>query len=161
MENNIGKAKNYALNLLSFRNRSEKEIKERLKQKKFDNKTAEEVVDKLKSVDLIDDDKFARLWIKNRLTGKPRGKNLIKRELYQKGIKKEIIENAISEIYSETTEEELALKLAQKKAISYAKLDKVKAKHKLYAFLISRGFESELTGKIVNKIYGLMEKDRP
>ncbi|MEK6647417.1 MAG: regulatory protein RecX [Candidatus Firestonebacteria bacterium] len=153
LNNSSEKAKNYALNLLSFRNRSEKEIKERLKQKKFDSETTEEVINRLKTVELIDDDKFAKSWIKNRLIGKPRGKNLIKQELYQKGIKKEIIESSINEIYLKETEEELAFKLAQKKAVSYSKLDKTKAKYKLYRFLIGRGFESELIEKTVNKIF--------
>ncbi|MCK4261812.1 RecX family transcriptional regulator, partial [bacterium] len=56
------KAKEYALNLLSFRPRSSKEVRDRLKRKDYDEKVIEEAVENLGRIGLLNDEEFARSW---------------------------------------------------------------------------------------------------
>ncbi|HEX7401327.1 MAG TPA: RecX family transcriptional regulator, partial [candidate division Zixibacteria bacterium] len=94
---NENKAKETALRFLSFRRRTEKEIKDKLIQRGFDENIIKRTVEKLKEYDLINDLEFAIAWVKERLEYKPRGKKLLRQELWKKGIKKEIIDQALDE----------------------------------------------------------------
>ncbi len=78
--------------LLKFRLRSEKEIRLRLKKKKFDSKIIDETAAFLKDKDFINDNNFAHLWLESRLK-RPLGLRRIKEELRQKGIAREIIDS--------------------------------------------------------------------
>ena len=90
------------------------------------------VIPKLIELDLLDDQKFARWWVDQRLTFRPRGNIALKSELAQKGIDREII---ASVLLSKEKEIKLAKKLLSKK-----NLDKPRAQR----FLLARGFSSDI-----------------
>jgi regulatory protein len=131
-------AKDAALRFLSFRRRTEKEIKDKLRQKGFDERIIKGTVDKLKSYDLINDYEFAIAWIKERLAHKPRGKRLLRQELWKKGIQKEIIDQAIEELCR--NEETPALEVLKKARRRYQKLDPKVARRRMMGLLMRRGF---------------------
>lgn len=114
---------NKALNLLSYRPRSVAEMRQR---------GLEAVIPKLIELDLLDDQKFARWWVDQRRTFRPRGNIALKTELLQKGIDREII---ASVLLSKDEELSLAQKLLAKK-----NLDRPRAQR----FLLSRGFSSDI-----------------
>ena len=147
-------AKEKALKLLAKRPRSEKEIKQKLRQKGFTEKIIWEVISDLKKVDLINDEKFAESWASTRLSSKPMGKLLLKQELFRKGIKKEIIEDLIERSFEEDKEIELAKKLLEKKRKFLRNLEDVKTKKRLMNFLLRRGFSYH----IVNAVMRLEEQ---
>jgi len=120
-----------SLHFLSYRPRSEREIKNYFKKKGADEKTIDKLVRKLKSQDLIDDIAFAKWWVEQRSRFRPKGRRVLCWELMQKGINKEIIESALF-----SKKEELAL---AKKAIGKRKIER----KKLIAFLARRGFDWE------------------
>ncbi len=131
-------AKNVALKFLSFRRRTEKEIKGKLKKKGFDERTIKSTIEKLKEYDLINDFEFASAWVKERLAHKPRGKKLLKHELWKKGIKKEIIDQVTEELCK--NEAKSALELLEKTKKRYRNLEPNVAKRRMYGLLIGRGF---------------------
>lgn len=131
-------AKNVALKFLSFRRRTEKEIKGKLKKKGFDERTIKSTIEKLKEYDLINDFEFASAWVKERLAHKPRGKKLLKHELWKKGIKKEIIDQVTEELCK--NEAKSALELLEKTKKRYRNLEPNVAKRRMYGLLIRRGF---------------------
>jgi regulatory protein len=152
------KAKEKALNYLSYRARSEKEIKDKLKKKEFPGTIIDEVISDLKRLNLVDDFEFASLWIKDRLEHKPKGERILKLELFKKGIKKEIIQKALEEFYPSKTEEmEIALELVKKKERRYKDLDKMVAKRRLFNFLLRRGFSYEVVREALGA-WGEMEE---
>lgn len=145
------KAKETAFNYLSYRARSEKEIKEKLKKKEFPETIIDEVISDLKRLNLVDDFEFAALWIKDRLEHKPKGERVLKLELAKKGIKKEIIQKALEEFYpSKDNEIEIASELVSKRKKRYKDLDKRVAQKRLFSFLLRRGFSYEVAREVLS-----------
>ena len=146
---------NSALRFLSYRPRSEKEVKDKLKVQsskfKVENPTAiiEKVIQKLKEYKFIDDVEFAKKWIESRLRFKPRSLRLIKMELKQKGIDPEIINNLQLTINSDL---ESAKKLVEKRIERLKGLDKQKVYEKLGRFLASKGFNWDTIKKAIDYV---------
>lgn len=152
------KAKEIALNYLSYRARSEKEIKDKLKKKEFPETITDEVLSDLKRLNLVDDFEFACLWIKDRLEHKPKGERVLKLELFKKGIKKEIMEKALREFYPPKTEEvEIAKGLVKKREKRYKNLDKRVAQKRIFDFLLRRGFSYDVAREALSD-WGEMEE---
>jgi len=82
---------------LTIRNRSEKEIRDYLQRKNADPDIIDAIVLKLYEQKFLDDEAFARGWVRSRAMFRPRGKRMLQMELQQKGIHKEIIEKVLSE----------------------------------------------------------------
>ncbi|MEK7504273.1 MAG: regulatory protein RecX [Patescibacteria group bacterium] len=110
-----------AFHFLSFRSRSEKEMRDYLQKKEFSQ--IDETIEKLKNLDFINDNKFTQEFIESRSKNKPKGKKALMIELARKGIK---IENI------EIDEKELATKAISRKSF--------KSKEQMQRFLYSRGF---------------------
>jgi len=146
----LQKARNYAFLLLKFRLRSEKELYERLKKKKFPEETIRGVISSLKDKGFIDDRIFAKAWIASRLK-KPLGLRRVKQELKLKGVDKEIVESLVNEITKDYSEADKVLEITE------ARLDRLKgiepriAKRRIYAYLLRRGFSHEVIMDVVSK----------
>ncbi|HUF37913.1 MAG TPA: RecX family transcriptional regulator [Anaerolineales bacterium] len=138
-----------ALNFLSYRPRSEKEIVDNLRKHETPEQVIEEIVGRLKENGMVDDVKFARLWLENRSEFRPRGSYALRSELRQKGIPDSIIEAALTEI----DEVDLALRAGRTKAAKLKSGDKQVFKQKLYGFLSRRGFNYEIISEVVNVIW--------
>jgi regulatory protein len=143
-------AKDVALRFLSFQRRTEKQIREKLQKKGFDEKTIKATIDKLKEFDLINDFEFATSWVKDRLAFKPRGKKLLRQELYKKGISKDIIEQVTQDLCQ--GEDKSALELLKKIKKRYKGLEPKVAKRRMFGFLLRRGFSYETTKKALNQV---------
>lgn len=144
-------AKEYAFLLLKFRLRSEAELLARLKQKGFSPELSQETVDFLKEKKFIDDRVFARSWVASRLK-RPYGLRKIKQELTQKGLAKEIIQSSIVCAKENYNESQIVSQLAQQRFSRIKNVEPLKAKSRVYAYLIRRGFASDLVGDIVKKL---------
>ena len=148
-------AKEAALRFLSFRRRTEKEIKDKLKQKGFDDKVVGSTVEKLKTYDLINDHEFATAWIKERLAYKPRGKRLLRQELWKKGIQKDVIDRAIEELCRD--EDQSALEVLEKAKKRYQRLEPEVASRRMYGLLMRRGFSYDTARQAMEH---LMQKQK-
>lgn len=128
---------NAALHFLSFRPRSEWEVRQYLRRKCKD--VAEETVDeeqiiqKLKDLELINDEKFAQWWVEQRSTFRPKGQRAINTELARKGVKVRIT----------VKETVLAEKLLAKRVFS--------SKEQAYRYLLNRGFSLESIKSVIAK----------
>lgn len=153
----VSKLFDSCLKYLSFRPRSEKEVKNYIAKKisKYENvkfsqakesSLVETVIKKLKNHKFLDDFEFARWWVEARSKSKPRGIFLIKSELIQKGVEKEIIEQAISNISNQLS---LATKALGKKIPRWQNLPQKEFKKKVFSFLSSRGFEFDIIKDVV------------
>lgn len=140
-------AKNAALRFLSFRRRTEKEIKDKLRKKGFDEKSIGRTIDKLKEYDLINDSEFATAWVKERLAYKPRGKKLLAQELWKKGIRKDIIDQVTEELCQD--ESKSAIELLEKIKGRYKNLEPKVARRRMYGLLLRRGFSYETVNRAI------------
>lgn len=141
-----------ALRFLSFRPRSEKEMRVRLL-KKFPKDLVEKIIKELKEEKFLDDREFAKAFLRNREILRPSGRKLLFLELRKKGIEKEIIEEVLNKVYNKEKELELAKKAAKKKIKIYKNLPRKESFQKLLGFLQRRGFNWQTIKEVLNEIY--------
>ncbi|MCM8757880.1 MAG: recombination regulator RecX [Candidatus Omnitrophica bacterium] len=150
-EFSLKKAKEYTLRLLKFRMRSESELKHRLRLKGFDEEVIDKTIEFFKNNLLIDDLKFCRLWMEERLK-KPYGFYRVKDELRQKGIEEATIEKVFSEIKNNYNEEKVILNILKKKITTLKDLPAERKKQRLYNFFLRRGFSPEVVSDLINRL---------
>ena len=138
-----------AYRYLSYRPRSEAEIRHRLHQRGFADETAEKAITKLKEQNLSDDFAFAQFWKDNRLSFRPKSKRLIKKELRDKKVASEIIEQVIEDI----DDEEIAYKLGSSRLPAVAHLDYPDFYRRLSSYLTYRGFSYQVIRGIVARLW--------
>ena len=138
-----------ALNFLSYRSRSEQEIRLNLSKHEIPEEINIEVLDKLRQSSLVDDRALASNWIENRAQFKPRGKRALTSELIQKGVSREIIEEELKHV----DEQELALRCARGRISRYQNLDQENYHKKMYAYLNRRGFPYQIIKDTVQEIW--------
>jgi len=148
------KALDKAFLWLGIRPRSRFEIKQKLKEKGFDEEVIKKTIKKLKELNYLDDEKFARAWVEDRKLNQPKGRYFIYSELKQKGVNKEIIEKVLDETYSKEEEFELALKLAKKKKAALKNLEPYNLYQKLANYLIQKGFSWGMVKEVWETIEG-------
>ena len=138
----LEKAKNYSFLLLKFRSRSEYEIRQRLKLKKFDEPTIRATLSFLKEKSLIDDEAFAQAWFDFRLK-RPFGLRRITQELRIKGIGKDILARVLEKTKENYSEREIVAKIAKERLNRLKGIEPETLKRRLFAYLLRRGFSSE------------------
>jgi len=129
-----------ALHFLKFRPRSVFEVRQKLKTKRIPDKEIKRVIGTLKKNQLLDDQKFAKMWVVSRNNLKPSGAYVLKMELRKLGI----ADDDIAEALKEQDEEELARRALEMKARYRNASFQKKA-----AFLQRRGFSTSLIYKIL------------
>ncbi len=147
----LQKAKNYAFLLLKFRLRSENELRQRLKKKKFAEAVIGETIAFLKEKSFLDDDLFAKSWIQFRIK-RPFGLRRIREELRIKGLGREVINKALQEVEKDYSEEEVVKEIAQERIGKLSGIEPRSAKRRLYAYLLRRGFSSEIVMDTINQL---------
>lgn len=148
----FGKFYNKALKFLSYRPRSEKEIKDKLKRKKASEEIINKIILRLKKNNFLNDEEFVKWWIEQRANFKPRSLKLIKIELGQKGIDKELIEETIDHLPSTIDDLESAKKLIEKRLPRYKNLSRDEKFQKVARFLSSKGFSYDIIKEIFKTI---------
>ncbi len=127
-----------AYGYLARRDHSEGELKSKLLKKFPQRLLVEKVITRLKKLGYVDDAKFTQGWIEYRLSAKPRGRIIIKRELLMKGVKSELIEKTLNLVYNRDSEKKELARLLSLRANKYPPTRK--GKNKLIAYLLRRGF---------------------
>lgn len=150
----LQKARDYAFLLLKFRLRSEKELYERLKRKKFSEEVIKDVVASLKEKGFLDDDFFAKSWLKERIK-KPLGLARLAQELKIKGINKEIIDSSLKEVKKDYNEAEVVAGIVKYKLDKLRGIEPQKRKARIYSYLLRRGFSPDIVIDKVNQIPAL------
>ena len=144
--------------LIDHRMRTRRELVQKLKSRGRSEEVIEEVLVRLEKAGLIDDGRFARLWIDERLRKKPVGLSLLRRELRQKGIDAEIIEAALEEQEDGEDETERAREALRKQLHRYARLDRDAAHRRMVSFLARRGFGQAVIYDVVHPILDEIEE---
>lgn len=138
-----------ALKFLDYRPRSEFELRRNLRKHKINDEVQDIVIRRLHENSLLDDERFASLWVENRCELRPRGKRLLQYELKQRGITEEIIQNTLETI----DEEHLAYRAAKKQARKYESLEWNTFRKKMYGFLSRRGFGYATSSEVIDRVW--------
>lgn len=153
-DNSFFKIRDSALRLLSRRFHSTTEIRTKLFKKKYPEEIILNVIANLKEKNYLDDDEFAKAYIDERIKSKRVGINRLRMELMKRGIDKSITEKYLAKINMNDYFEN-ALSIAKKKLtlLRRREIDSRKISSKLFRFLISRGFNSDLCKNVLNELH--------
>lgn len=144
------KARESALRLIGYRDRSVSEIRRRLIGNDFPEDIVDEVIDQLSGSGLLDDGKFSRDWVKARSASKPMGKTRLAWELRSKGVEAPVVDEALDSL-DEQAEFEMACSVAEQKLRKADRTDP-SLRSRLSSFLRRRGFGWEVITRVIDKL---------
>jgi regulatory protein len=144
-----------AMLFLSYRARSEAEIRQNLRKHEIPDPVIEQTLERLRQDGLANDGQFARAWVENRSTFRPRSRRMMAMELRQKGLSDEAVSSAVEGI----DDEALAYEAAQKKVARYKNLEWNEFRKKLSDFLARRGFSYSVVAPVITRLWNEAHKD--
>ena len=134
-----------AVAFLAPRARAVQEIVKRLERSGYHEEAIRRVIERLEALRFVGDERFAKEWAASR-SGRALGKRRIQQELSHKGVDKEQIEDALSNLDPDILQAQ-ALALAIKLCAKYEKADKLERRGKVTQALVRRGFDWEQASK--------------
>jgi len=148
-------AKSAALRFLSYRPRTERELRNKLRETEHAESHIDAVLDDLKQAGLVDDQAFARMYIRDTRAARPVGPLLLKQKLLLLGLDKELVEDALRETMENVSQDDdakvAARKFLQQSGKSGRRVDARKLRSRLTGLLARRGFSWDVIGKVVNQ----------
>lgn len=139
-----------AVRFLAQRPRSEYEVRRRLRSAGIDEAVIEAVLAQLRRHHLLDDAAFARYWVEQRQTFRPRGARLLRAELAARGVDASIVHDASASVAPSEVED--AYRAAAKRA-RHLPADERTFTARLSRWLAARGFEWETITPVVERLW--------
>ena len=146
MEDKVKQAKLKALSLLTDMDRTEAQLRQKLKQKSYEDDVVEQAMEYVKSFGYIDDVNYAKRFVESRK--KTKSKHEIAAMLSQKGVHREVISQAVTECYHPEDALEAIQYLAGKKCESPEQCSD-KEKKKIFDYLLRKGFSYEEIRQVI------------
>jgi len=138
-----------AMLFLSYRARSESEIRLNLRKHEIPEDVIEQTLERLRQGGLANDGQFARAWVENRSAFRPRSRRMMAMELRQKGVNEDLTSAALEQVEDES----LAYEAAQKRAPRFKALEWNEYRKKLSEFLARRGFSYSVIAPVVTRLW--------
>ena len=132
----------------AYRDRSQKEVEDKLVEMRMIPAAREEIIIKLMQENFLNEERFARSFVRGKFRIKKWGRYKIKQELKLKEISLPIIKLAMTEI-KENEYKSTLYHLAEKKLNLLSEPDKFKLKKKLTDHLLRKGYEASLVFETV------------
>ena len=146
------KAKQAAVNLLSFRPRSIKEVSNRLVHKGWNKDLADRVTGELVDKGYLNDEEFAAIFARDKAKNKCLGPVALKSELIKTGVAQKIIEKTIEAVYSKYPADELIQRLMKKRGIDLDVPLVKKEKQRFINLLKRKGFTWDQMESVVRNL---------
>ena len=142
----IERATQAGLRLISYRPRTREEVRRRL-EPRFAPTTVEQALARLEEQGYLDDAAFARLWRESRDAHRPRSAALIRRELVERGVSREVAQEAVADLDDDAN----AYRAGQGRLRSLEGLDYVAFRRRLESYLKRRGFSASVIRRTVDR----------
>ncbi len=150
----IQKALGRALNLISYKQRTESELRRRLSEKAAPD-IVDVAVEQLKEQGLVDDAKYAMEWSDSRARRSPRSSRMIVRELVGKGVAPSLAESSVEGLDDDDT----ALDAASRFARRLAAADYEQFHRRLWGHLQRRGYGASVSRRVISSLWQQRQKD--
>lgn len=148
-ESEVKSAFEKAIDYISSRIHTKKELFDKLFKKGFEKKVIDSAIFKLEEYNYVNDELFAKTFVQENYKY---SKKMLENKLKQKGVSSEIISNVL-ELNTDEKEEELCEKQLKKLLKSKNKNDFSKEElQKIYMLLFRKGFEFDLIKKVCRKV---------
>lgn len=153
MSRSENSAHGYALQLLTARPYSTRDLRRRLERKGYGAEEAAAVVSRLTESGLLDDSRFAEQYARSRIVNESASPRRVVQLLIRYGIARELAESAVARTIEaeEIDPQEGAERLARKKAATLTGLDPAVARRRLYGYLARRGYDLDHIRSAVSK----------
>ncbi|MFD1170947.1 recombination regulator RecX [Oceanobacillus picturae] len=138
-----------AINFLSYRMRTKKEIRDFLIKKEAEPEEVEEIMDRLNDEKLINDKQFAEMFVRTRINTSSKGPNVIKRELMEKGVAANIANEAVS-VFTYDLQYEKAQHLLEKKSQHKKNVSFRKQQEQWRTQLMQKGFSQDVINEVLS-----------
>lgn len=142
-----------AYNYVSYKPRSEFEVRQRLERKEFSSDSIDKAIEFLYEFNFLNDEEFANMFVKNFIKKTPSGEFKLKQELLKRGISEDFINKSIAEYYPSNKALEMAEEAAKKHLKKVSHKPKVKQKKLISDFLARRGFDWDVVNKCIDKMF--------
>jgi regulatory protein len=156
-EDDVLQAVDRAANFLSYRPRTVQELRRNLADKEIAPAVIDAAIERLTVLGYVDDAAFARFWVENRSQFKPLSKKALRFELRQKGVADSIIQDVLDE----SDEGQQAYQAASGQLRKLRGLNRRDFRLKMSAFLQRRGFSSNTTREVVDRLSDELEAEDP
>jgi regulatory protein len=140
---------NYALKILEKRSKTVGETKKKMAEKEFSKEEIDATIKKLLANKFLDDEQYARSFIREKISFRHEGKRRIAFELHRKLIPDDIIKKELANIETES-EIETASDAAKKWLRIRGKTENIR--EKLFRHLASKGFDYDTIKEIIDKL---------
>ncbi len=142
-----------ALGLLAVRARSRRELERRLLQAGFASEEVTDVLDRLISVGLIDDEAFARQVAEHAFDVKRSGRRAVASTLAAAGVPTEVIQGVLDQTAGD--DDARAVELARSRASRMGSIEPAKAFTRLTSLLMRRGYDPEVARRAAHRALAL------
>jgi len=150
------KAFRAATSRLARRPMSRGQIERKLRDLDHEAEVIAQVLERLDQLELIDDQKFGEIVVRETMRAKPAGPRLLRQKLMQKGVDRALIDGLVDEATSDDDQQaESAKELVRKKLPSLQRVDAATRQRRVYGLLARRGF----TGDAVRAAMELLKGD--
>ncbi|MEO1270070.1 MAG: RecX family transcriptional regulator [Myxococcota bacterium] len=164
--NGLIEARSKALEYISFKPRSEQEVRDKLHSREFSKEAIDAAIGRLKELGYLDDGRYAEAFARDRVVVQRYGPRRIERELHKRGVAATLIVKALGTLTAEQVEEAATAaadgrwrSLRTKGGLTvYAR------RRKLYSFLARRGFGADMVRRILERMdleVGAAEEVKP
>lgn len=146
-----------AMELLDVRDRSVREMRERLARRGCPPEAVDAVVADLEAVHLLDDRAFVRRWVESRRARRPEGAPKIAMDLVKRRIDREVIAEVLAELDADLGSEDEALALLRRQRGRYETLDETTALRRMLGVLARRGFDADTARSAAARVWAEIE----
>ncbi|HEY7116172.1 MAG TPA: RecX family transcriptional regulator [Tepidisphaeraceae bacterium] len=142
------------LKYLGTRLHSRAELRRKLIRREYGEQVIEGALDELARLGYLDDARFARTRAMSAAEHKHHGRRRAFVELMKAGVKREVADAALDDVYEQADSLSAARQLAEKKAASLRRLDPIVARRRLAGMLMRRGFDYETIKPVIDQVLG-------
>ena len=138
-----------AVKLLSMRDHSEGELREKLYQAGYPDVVIDQVIDKLEIMNLVDDENFAESWVESR--AHRHGRKRLEQELTRKGVARDTARRAVSMLTDEDQLQDAVRLVGKFLARTHGDMDRSLYQRTL-AMLARHGYDADIARKAIESI---------
>ena len=138
-----------AVKLLSMRDHSEGELREKLYQAGYPDAVIDQVIDKLEIMNLVDDENFAESWVESR--AHRHGRKRLEQEVTRKGVARDTARRAVSTLTDEDQLQDAVRLVGKFLARTHGDMDRSLYQRTL-AMLARHGYDADIARKAIESI---------
>jgi regulatory protein len=148
-----GRARAVALDLLSRRPWTRRELGTRLRRRGAPAEVAETVVADLEARGYVDDRAYAAAWAESRARGRHLGSRRLREELLARGVTRALVDEAVGSTLAD--EEARARAAADRRLPALSRAAPADAARRLGGYLLRRGFPADVVRRVVRACCGV------